>query len=371
MAMDTEDYINLGMMAGNAVSNWYGGRRGGNENLQPYGSTAMGAAAGLDAEASMAKALQNLETYGAILQERAAQPISLPGAFYQPMPTYYGGGMPFAMGPTAIDPALVRPGAHLTRPGVNFPEPRVQGPATIIDPITGKQTVKGDMGEPVDFYGPKSSFAHMPNVAGGRWTETGPREVESGLPMLEYLAPGADTGDYFPRSTVDPQPRESLFPGASRRVQPHEMAGFSGYEGGLQPQAGYLEGGFRGAEQPGPDSMAVGGGLQELQDALALLGVEEDPFGNMVMGKDYPFRGSPFQAVPGVLTDKGRDAWQDAARQPAPVTMDEPAPYTADPSFDPQVPAAQDMQTASLFGPTLNPGLNLDVRRRNNANATS
>ena len=113
------------------------------------------------------------------------------------------------------------------------------------------------------------------------------------------------------------------------------------------------------------------GGLQELQDSLTMLGVETDPFGNMVMGKDYPFRGSPFQAIPGVLTDKGREMWQTAARQPAPVTMDEPDPYTADPRFDPQVPAAQDMQTASLFGPTLNPGLNLDVRRRNNANATS
>jgi len=208
----------------------------------------------------------------------------------------------------------------------------------------------------------------MPNVAGGRWGETGPREVGSGLPMIEYIEPGKDpgSGNYFARDAFDPQPRESLFPGASRQVQPHQMEGFGGYDDpkfqdyASRPKTGYVEGGYRGAEQPGPAPMAVGGGLQELQDSLTMLGVETDPFGNMVMGKDYPFRGSPFQAIPSVLTDEG-----------PPVTMDEPAPYTADPRFDPQVPAAQDMQTASLFGPTLNPGLNLDVRRRNNANATS
>jgi hypothetical protein len=376
----TDDKIGLGIMAANAVANWFGGSRGGNEQLEPYGSTALGAAAGLDAEASMAKALQNLETYGAILQEQAAQPISLPGAFYQPMPTYYGGGMPFAMGPSAIDPALVRPGAHLTRPGVNFPEPSIKGPAQYKDAGGTLHDVKGDMGEPVDFYGPKSPFAHMPNVAGSSWAETGPREANSGLNQLKFRQGGQEVaGDAFPRATFDPQPREVLFPGASRRVQPHQMEGFGGYDDpkfldyASRPTTGYLEGGFRGAEQPGPAPLAVGGGLQELQDSLTMLGVETDPFGNMVMGRDYPFRGSPFQATPSPATS----AWPERQhRGPGTAIMDWMEPggvpdYTADPSFDPQVPAAQDMQTASLFGPTLNPGLNLDVRRRNNANATS
>lgn len=373
--MDIEDIIGLGLMGTNAVSNWMGGRRGGNEKLQPYGSTAMGAAAGLDAEASMAKALQNLETYGAILQERAAQPLALPGAFVQPGTSYYGGGMPFAMGPSAIDPALVRPGAHLTRPGVNFPEPRIAEPVTVFNEATGKYEIReGDSGDPLDFYGPKSTFANLPNVAGGKWTETGAMGP-TGLRSLEYIPKGEKKGQNFARDAFDPQPRETLFPGAARRVQPHQMAGFRGYAdddyGGTQQSADYLEGGFRGAQQPGPPGMAVGGGLQELQDALELLGVEHDPFGNMTMGKDYPFRGSPFQAVPGVLTDKGEAAWHDRAKQAPYVDMDRPGDYTADTSFNPQVPASQDMETASLFGPTINPGLNIDVRRRNNANATS
>ena len=210
------------------------GNRGSQGNVKGFGETARGRELGLTPEDTLAKALGNIENLGAIYQERAAQPVSLPGAVVQPPPSYFGGGMPMPVGLTGIDPGLLRP-SLLGSPGTRFAEPELEkGP--------------GQVGwQPKDVYGP----------------------AERGAPG-QGMAPS--------------QPREWLFPGGTRRMQPHQF--------GMTPEdAGpdYFGGGYRGAEQSPPNIPALGGGYEGLADALKMLGVETDPGGRLVMGRNDPF----------------------------------------------------------------------------------
>ena len=252
-----------------ALANYFSNRAEG-EDVAGFGEGAWGSDEGLHPELAMAKALANVENLGGIFTERAAQPISLPGAFVQPLPSYYGGGLPGVIGPQALDPALIRPGAHLTRPGTRFPEPELE--------VSG--------GEPrvKDYWGPSA------------------RGQAQGVSSAQELA--------SLRDQYGAQSRQHLFPGAARTVQPHELPGYDP----TAPQGlPYLEGGGTGAQQPPPSSPAVGGGFQEIANALKYLGVEQDPFGNLVMGKDYPYfadkTGTAYE--PRIEDPTPRDAWQD------------------------------------------------------------
>jgi hypothetical protein len=51
------------------------------------------------------RGLGNLEHLGAVLAERAAAPVTLPGAYVAPTPWYGGGGLAMPVGTTAMDPA--------------------------------------------------------------------------------------------------------------------------------------------------------------------------------------------------------------------------------------------------------------------------
>jgi len=318
----------LGMKGVGALSS---NPRSPTENIAGFGQTPWGRLQGLEPQVAMAKAMQNIENLGAMLSEYAAQPISLPGAFYQPMPSYYGGGMPMVMGPPATDPALTRPGLHLTRPGVRFPEPE-------IDRNTEYK------GLPKDVFGPLArGLAEDADISMSR----------------------AEMADRF-----DPQARSWLFPGGVRRVQPEEHAGYDPEDPGTVRYADYAGGGFRGAEQPGPGQMDIGGGIQGLKDSLAMLGVEEDPFGNMVMGKDWHYRGSPFDVTP----DKGlqyvydgdkTDTYDDETDvSPSGPGQSKPGD---DPGSDPESTGegsgSPGLSGGFSFGPYKTQGLNIRRRR--------
>jgi hypothetical protein len=299
---------------GSALANYLGGGRGGQteEEVSGYGQSPFGYDEGLHPELAMAKGLANVENLGAILAERAAQPASLPGAFVQPLPSYYGGGLPGVIGPPALDPALIRPGAHLTRPGVRFQEPALR-----YDTTTEEFT-------PRDYFGPAARGYH-PDTTG--------RSVQSG----KY---------------DQPQPRELLFPGGARTLQPHQQPGFdpaANRHGGFPENfegVDYFGGSFRGAEQPGPPSPAVGGGFKEIAEALQYLGVEQDPFGYFVQGKDFDiFAGR------GDVNFEGR----------LPLGDDYPTwTRPGDPRPDPQ----PQLQTPQPTVTARNTGLNIRRRRR-------
>ena len=245
---------------GSALANYFS-NRGEDEDVTGYGQGGWGSDEGLHPELAIAKGLSNIENLGAILQERAAQPISLPGAFVQPLPNYYGGGLPGVIGPQAFDPALIRPGAHLTRAGVRFPEPELKHEG-------------GDI-FPRDYFGAS---------AGGR----GPAQAVSSEEESKAL-----------RDRYGTQPKEWLFPGGARRTQPHQLEGYDSDDPSTFVYPNYLQGGYRAAEQVRPAQPAVGGGLQGLANALGYLGVEQDPFGYFVMGKDADiFKNQPGYTPP-------------------------------------------------------------------------
>ena len=263
---------------GSALANYFS-NRGEDEDVTGYGQGGWGSDEGLHPELAMAKALSNVENLGAIIQERTAQPISLPGAFVQPLPNYYGGGLPGVIGPQALDPALIRPGAHLTRAGVRFPEPELRHEG-------------GDI-YPRDYFGIS---------AGGR----GPAQAVSSEEERKAL-----------RDRYGTQPKELLFPGGARRTQPHQLEGYDSDDPNTFVYPNYLQGGYRAAEQVRPAQPAVGGGFQELADALGYLGVEQDPFGYFVMGKNADiFKNQPGYTPPVFDDPKTDPTLRDAVRQP-------------------------------------------------------
>ena len=90
------------------------------ETAQGYGDPARGRELGIDPVTTLAKAFGNVENLGGILAGRAQQPVTLPGAFVQPTPSFYGGGMPMPIGLTGLDPGLLNP-RLLASQGAQFP----------------------------------------------------------------------------------------------------------------------------------------------------------------------------------------------------------------------------------------------------------
>ena len=100
-----------------------GGLGGGDQEpflLEPYGGYP---GAFLDPRRMLTQNVRDVAHLGAIMGERAAAPVSLPGTFMQPSQWYSGGGLPFPMGRTAMDPSLFAPDVHQARPGAKFAEP--------------------------------------------------------------------------------------------------------------------------------------------------------------------------------------------------------------------------------------------------------
>ena len=83
--------------------------------LEPYGG-----APGefLDPRRMLTQNVKDVALLGSLLGERAAAPVTLPGAVVQPTRWYSGGGLPFPMRNTGLDPALFQPAVHQYRAGL-------------------------------------------------------------------------------------------------------------------------------------------------------------------------------------------------------------------------------------------------------------
>jgi hypothetical protein len=228
----------------------------------------------------LANYMSNVEQLGGLAAARAAQPITLPGTQVQPTPWYGGGGMVMPVGLTGMDVANIRP-SILGTPGVRFPEP---------DPGA---VAAHEMLTP---YGPDSSDAR-------KIAERSFRENE----MTKFLFSGA------PRETAASQVETFSTP----------IAEGGQFEASL-PQ-------YQGMRQPSPSPIMPGGGFSELFGALKLLGVEQDPMGNLTMGSEYPlFTGA---ARPQQLVQK---RWSpemvEEAAKPLPSGISNPTGEDQDPT---------------------------------------
>jgi hypothetical protein len=180
----------------------------------------------LDPRRMLTQNVRDVGHLGSVLAERAAMPVTLPGAFTQPTPWYAGGGVPFPIGVTGMDPALFNPATHQQRAGTQFAEPmewRQDGPPS--DAYRWMfgldEGTYGDEGEPVGTgYGPRrggpdartsgpwANYWRPEDFEGVRQTSTSPDlQVGGGIPQLmanfELLGVVADptSGDL----TVDPE----------------------------------------------------------------------------------------------------------------------------------------------------------------------
>ena len=192
------------------------------------------------------RGLGNVEHLGAILAERAAEPVGLPGAYVAPTPWYGGGGLAMPVGVIGQDPGLIRPSV-LGRPGVRFGGP--------ISPISGQLT-------------------------------QGQQE--------EWMFPGAPRGGLSPildRST------RALEGGTD---QSQRETDYWREQGSKTPSYERLR------QPPTTQTVQPGGGYYELFNALKLLGVERDPMGNLHHGATHPTNwGSNSRYVPFTPTGPG------------------------------------------------------------------
>ena len=201
-----------------------GGLGGGDQEpflLEPYGGYP---GAFLDPRRMLTQNVRDVAHLGAIMGERAAAPVSLPGTFMQPSQWYSGGGLPFPMGRTAMDPSLFAPDVHQARPGAKFAEP----------------------------------FVGLINKYGGRMDQP-PKETKG------VLAPQLD-GGYAPREVGAQVEVGRAASGSAARAKLDD----SRYPQGPERWA---------ALDQGPTSPApvVGGGVPRLMANLQLMGVTADP----------------------------------------------------------------------------------------------
>ena len=88
--------------------------------LAPYGGAP---GAFLDPRRTLTQNVRDVAHLGSVLGQRAGQDITLPGAFVQPTPWYGGGGLPFPVGVTGMDPAMFQPATYQQRMGAQFASP--------------------------------------------------------------------------------------------------------------------------------------------------------------------------------------------------------------------------------------------------------
>ena len=239
----------------------------------------------LDPRRMLTQNVKDVALLGSLLGERAAAPVTLPGAVVQPTRWYSGGGLPFPMGNTGLDPALFQPAAHQYRAGLQFPQPTFQGP----DPTATLETGIEGLVDGVD-------YSVIPDFA-----------RQAGLPTdtdnwLFGARRGADTDAItdptrFKETTIlDPATGKvrTLGPftreGLDANVPGWDQA-LGGDMGGSAPRRAATgeardwttpEGWLGGVQESGP-LPEVGGGVPRLMANLELLGVTADPTtGNLV-----------------------------------------------------------------------------------------
>jgi len=229
-------YIPLIMGGLGALQGGLGG--GGDQEpfmLEPYGGYP---GAFLDPRRMLTQNVRDVAHLGAVMGERAAAPVSLPSAFVQPTQWYGGGGLPFPMGRTAMDPALFAPDQYQTRPGAKFAEPEY---------VT--HTVDGEE---------RTAMARPERWLFGA-DQPVPRDADNNIiPQLEGGYAPRETGGHF---DVGDTP---LAGGAAKRtlesMRPQGPARWAALD--------------QGPTTPAP---TVGGGVPRLMANLELMGVTTDP----------------------------------------------------------------------------------------------
>jgi hypothetical protein len=234
----------------------------------------------LDPRRMLAQNVRDTAQFGSILARRAAQDVTLPGAFVQPSAWYGGGGLPIPMGRTGMDPALFQPQKFLSRRGVQFAQPDFPGPepgATWVneqggtvpdiarriglpqnmqrlmfgaDPIDLENAYRGEL----ERVRSSTALSSLTQAEWDTWVQDNMR------PDFNTLA-GPQGGGYAPRRIPAPFPRVDPATG--------EMAAMPGPD---VPAGWNLD--TRGPQMPGVD---VGGGIPQLRANLELLGVQSDP----------------------------------------------------------------------------------------------
>jgi hypothetical protein len=248
------------------ASSFFGGTED-PQQLEPYGGEPGDF---LDPRRMLSQNVRDTAQWGKILGDRAAQDVSLPGAFVQPLPWYSGGGLPMTMGITGMDPALFQPQKFLSRRGVQFAQPDFRAPdpgARWTDPdIPNAQPVPdiaARLGLPTNmqrlWFGADPIDLEHAYRGGVEQYDMAGREDE--LRDDFNVLGGPQGGGYASRRIPTPFPRRDPATGQMAEMPGPDVPG------------GWDLGG-RGPQMPGVD---VGGGIPQLRANLELLGVRSDP----------------------------------------------------------------------------------------------
>ena len=229
-------YLPLVMGGLGAMQGAFSGGDGEPFMLEPYGGQP---GAFLDPRRMLTQNVRDVAQLGGIMADRAAQPVAFPSAFVQPTQWYGGGGLPFPMGRTAMDPALFAPDYYQQRPGAKFAQP------------TFVEGVEGFPSGPYDTH---------------RWmfgADTGPtvnEETGETIPAYE--------GGYAPRQTGGVFDVGGAIDDASAKQELRRQ----------QQDLRTTPAGWQGLDQgPTTPAAGVGGGIPQLMANLELLGVTTDP----------------------------------------------------------------------------------------------
>ena len=234
----------VGSAVAGGIANMFGGGDPG--KLQAY---AAGEGDFLDPGRLMEQQIRDRAQMGIIAQQRAASPVTLPGAFAQPLPWYGGAGLPMPVGVTPQDPALFWPGTYQQREGAKFAEPDYSRFAGFAEPDT-------EGGETFPYRG---QWTHDESTADG------PGMPYSGQPDLrrQYTSGRWLFGDYgAPARLQAGDPRTDV------TSDQYDPAVFTDPETWGSMEQGDTS--FRHVQ--------VAGGVPQLRANLELMGVTTDPF---------------------------------------------------------------------------------------------
>ena len=233
--------------AGRGLSGGAEGKLGGYTGKGP-GAPGLG-----DIQGTLLGDQQNrINTLAGLQTARAFQPISLAGSEVQPVRRLGGGSLPFDLGPTAMDPANIRPGL-VSRESAFAPPPMPrfgQGIPELMSALelmgvtqdpTGNFTTGGQKGVSELFTGarPSLGIGETPSGVGG-----GPELLGSETPAGPYPrfgAGGVDTGGFEGMGDYrGPGPSSTWgFLGSQYRPDPPPAPAFVGPPKGPPGMGGY------------------------------------------------------------------------------------------------------------------------------------
>ena len=185
----------------------------------------------LDPRRMLTQNVRDVAHLGGVMGERAGQDVTLPGAFIQPTPWIGGGGLPFPVGVTGMDPALFQPASYQRRMGTQFAKPtqfQAMGP-----PTDSHRWLFGLDDAPSD---PTEINLTTPGTAG-----TGYAPYRGGPDATKYPAKGWGPLDYEGLTQKNVSPALSVGGGIPQLMANLELLGVTaGDDGNLQVDPGLM-----------------------------------------------------------------------------------------------------------------------------------